>query len=274
MDIKRNKYLELNVVDTHIHTDISPDSQAKIQDIVQYAKGVKLKGIILTNHFECYKDQRRHMPFAYIEQTCVQAEQIRKSLSEFYIGKGIEIGQIILHPEIESKIAQYPLDCLVASVHKIDDLDISKVPLATLNRADYLEHYFEQVYRTVAETDFDILAHLDLPARRLESTYYFEIPTVNKLIRDILTTLIGRGKTLEINTSQVSGNSFKTMPSFEILQEYFSLGGRNISLGSDAHRACDVGKGFLHAIEILQRIGFTQISWYKNRIRYFCDMTH
>ena len=151
--------------------------------------------------------------------------------------------------------------------------DISKVPLAILNRTDYLERYFEQVYQTVAKADFDILAHLDLPSRRLESAHYSEMPAVNEQIRNILTTLINRGKTLEINTSLATGDSFKTMPSYEILQEYFSLGGRNISLGSDAHRACDVGRGFLCAIEVLREIGFTQISWYENRTRCFSVIT-
>ena len=273
MDTKRDRYSELILVDTHVHTDISPDSQAKIQDIVQYAQSAKLKGIIITNHFECYQDQRQHMPFAYIEQSCIQAEQIRQSLSEFYVGKGIEIGQIIFRPEIESRIAQYPLDCLIASVHKVDNYDISKVPLAILNRTDYLERYFEQVYQTVAKADFDILAHLDLPSRRLESAHYSEMPAVNEQIRNILTTLINRGKTLEINTSLATGDSFKTMPSYEILQEYFSLGGRNISLGSDAHRVCDVGRGFLCTIEVLREIGFTQISWYENRTRCSSDIT-
>lgn len=101
----------------------------------------------------------------------------------------------------------------------MDNYDISKVPLAILNRTDYLERYFEQVYQTAAKADFDILAHLDLPSRRLESAHYSEMPAVNEQIRNILTTLINRGKTLEINTSLVTGDSFKTMPSYEILQE-------------------------------------------------------
>ncbi|HPV63449.1 MAG TPA: histidinol phosphate phosphatase, partial [Fervidobacterium sp.] len=48
-------------------------------------------------------------------------------------------------------------------------------------------------------------------------------------------------------------------PSIEILKLYKSLGGRNITIGSDAHELEDIGKGINDGIEILKKLGYNYI---------------
>jgi HisJ family histidinol phosphate phosphatase len=79
---------------------------------------------------------------------------------------------------------------------------------------------------------YDIVGHLGYIARYVpfedKSFVGFE-----KEIDDILLTIIQKGKILEVNTA-VKGLKQATLPSEDILKRYFSLGGRMVSLGSDA----------------------------------------
>lgn len=259
-------------IDCHVHTDISPDSQADINDVLLCAQEAGLSGVILTNHFECYAGSRQHMSFSYIERTCRQAEGVKAAFPDLYIGKGVEVGQALLRPDAEKELLKYPLDCVIASLHKMGDLDISKVPAAVRERPDYLRHYFEKLYETAAYTQFDILAHLDLPARHMHNIRLMEHPQLAEGIRQILTVLIDRDKTLEVNTSSTVAGPSHTMPSVEILRQYYALGGRNISLGSDAHTAQAVAKNFPSVAAMLKSLGFVAISWYEHRSRRSADI--
>jgi histidinol-phosphatase (PHP family) len=50
---------------------------------------------------------------------------------------------------------------------------------------------------------------------------------------------------------------------------YKELGGEIITVGSDAHRAEDVGKGVKNCIEIIKEAGFKYIITFNNRTPIF-----
>lgn len=58
------------------------------------------------------------------------------------------------------------------------------------------------------------------------------------------------------------------MPSFEILKIYRDLGGKMVTLGSDAHRAENVDKGLIKGKQILKDLGYKEYYYYEKRTPY------
>ena len=87
-------------------------------------------------------------------------------------------------------------------------------------------------------------------------------------IETILKSVIRKNLALEVNVSGFDGeydpaDSFS--PNEDILKKYFSLGGRKITLGSDAHSPDRVANRFDEAAEVLKRLGFKSYCYFENR---------
>ncbi|MBR2544666.1 MAG: histidinol phosphate phosphatase, partial [Erysipelotrichaceae bacterium] len=82
---------------------------------------------------------------------------------------------------------------------------------------------------------------------------------VKDLIAEILRTAIADGKGIEINTSSWHYGLKDTQPSRDILKLYKDLGGKIITIGSDAHNTSYLGDHIEEARKILRdEIGFEQ----------------
>lgn len=55
------------------------------------------------------------------------------------------------------------------------------------------------------------------------------------------------------------------MPSKEILKKYYKMGGRLITMASDAHIAENASNNFEKAIKAIKEIGFENICYFQNR---------
>jgi histidinol-phosphatase (PHP family) len=106
---------------------------------------------------------------------------------------------------------------------------------------------------------YSVLAHLDLLSRYdEEGDYPFE--NVKEMVAEILKQAIADDKGIEINTASWQYGLKDTQPAREILRLYKDLGGRIITIGSDAHTAKYVGAHIKDAMDILKNeIGFSQI---------------
>ena len=78
------------------------------------------------------------------------------------------------------------------------------------------------------------------------------------IISEIMKILIKNGKMLEVNTAAIEIYG-EPNPSIELLRLYKSLGGRNITIGSDAHSLEQIGRGIERGIEILRELGYNYI---------------
>ena len=113
---------------------------------------------------------------------------------------------------------------------------------------------------------FDVLSHLFyfIKYMPLEKALSF-IQKYNYIIFDILKECINKGIGIEVNTSGLRSGLGITIPNFEYLKTYRKLGGELITIGSDAHKAQDIGSGCLEAISMIKDAGFKYISQYVNR---------
>lgn len=115
--------------------------------------------------------------------------------------------------------------------------------------------------------DFDVLAHLTCPLRYINGKYRrgLSIEPHRELITEILRTIIRREKALEVNTSGLHNFYGGLMPGREILAQYHAMGGRLITLGSDAHTADRLANGFDETVSLLKEIGFRDYCYYERR---------
>ena len=129
------------------------------------------------------------------------------------------------------------------------------------------EHILNNLKYTIENFDnFDVVGHLDFIVRYGD----FENKTIRyedykNILDEILSMIIKKGKGIELNTSGLRYKLSSMHPSREILTRYFELGGRIITIGSDAHKLTDLYADFDKAIVELKEIGFSEITTFKNR---------
>ena len=257
------------LTDMHTHTAFSADSDERAEDMLSTAqeKGIAFYGI--SDHFEFDQDLLR-MPkeeaLGYLSFDEEAYFHELRHLQEDYEGvMNVAIGAEIGYTEKEKIRGRYELICqkyrpdfVINSVHGGDGLDFAFQNF-TEDKKTVSGAYLALVRKSLdAPYPYDIVGHFGYIARYVpfedKSFAGFE-----KEIDDILTTIIKKDKILEVNTS-VKGLTQKTLPSEDILKRYFELGGRKVSIGSDAHNTKRILDGRERAVEVLKKIGFAYVT--------------
>ena len=107
--------------------------------------------------------------------------------------------------------------------------------------------------------DFDILAHLTYPLRYVSFKYgrNIDISCFYCKICEIYKVLIERGISLEVNTSRFRERyHYLLTPELPLLDLYLCLGGKRITLGSDAHIPENLGMGLYECDRDIKRYQF------------------
>ena len=118
--------------------------------------------------------------------------------------------------------------------------------------------------------EFDVYGHIDYVIRYVIKYYDNVINKINydefrDILDEILLVIINKDKGIEINTSGIRYGLNSVHPNIEILKRYKELGGKIITIGSDAHRVEDLASHFDIAIDLLEQSGFEEIAVYHNR---------
>lgn len=263
--------------DCHMHSSISGDSTAPMEDMAKRALELGLTHICFTEHhdpdfiylpgeeeiFELNTD-------SYLYELLKLKEKYKGRLE---IGFGVELG---LQPHLKRQHAlyakAYEFDFIIGSSHLCNRKD-PYYPEFFQDRSEEEAHreYFEaalECARTLSY--FDVYGHLDYvvrygPTKNDSFTYQKHADVFDK----ILTILIGNGKGIEINTGGFRAGLNQPNPCADILKRYRELGGEIITVGSDAHNAKDIAADFDRAHDILKECGFKYYCVFKNRIPEF-----
>ena len=117
--------------------------------------------------------------------------------------------------------------------------------------------------------NYSVLAHLDLIVRYDETgTYPFE--KVRDIVAEILKQAIRDDKGIEVNTSSYHYGLSDTQPSRDILKLYKDLGGKIITVGSDAHKTEYLADHIRETYAILRdEIGFREFATFDHMIPVF-----
>lgn len=267
---KRGKQMIL--FDGHAHTLHSPDSRQSTAELCDAAVAAGLHGVTVTDHVDIWY-YRETDAKGRISASVADATAERGRHGDLAVSVGIELAEAPDDPALTQEIfALAPYDVVLGSVHcvkypgiadaysRVDFSDFSDGELSSFFGA-----YLKRLLLTAETVDYDCLAHLTCPLRYITGKYRrtVDLAPHEAMIREILRTVICRGKSLEVNTSWFQEEA--PMPGAKILSLYRSLGGERISIGSDAHIPARVGGNFAEAERILRRLGFREYTVYRGR---------
>ena len=177
------------------------------------------------------------------------------------IKKGLEFGiQTHTVEKFRNLFNSYDLDFIILSCHQSDNKEFWNYAYQEGKTEDeYNLGYYQEIYSCIHQyNDYSVLGHLDLIQRYNKKRYPFE--KSKDIITEILKKVIKENKGIEVNTSSFAYKLEDLTPSRDILSLYYELGGKIITIGSDAHNAKSVGSHIALIQQELKNIGF----------RYFC----
>lgn len=262
--------------DSHTHTRFSDDSTQSPEELYTSAQKCALSGFAITDHANLSIIDEDDT-FRNIAASTRAAKMLGENAgSTVRVFCGVEVSEHFDDPKITRRLlslADY--DVVIGSVHRLryrgwNDF-YSKIvfdeTFSDENLQGYMKAYFAYLLRVAEEAEYDILAHLTCPLRYINGKYRrgITLERHTAVIDEILRCVIRRGKALEVNTSGIGGQYGCLMPDRPILERYYALGGRLLTLGSDAHTPERVGTAFAETAEMLKMIGFKEYCYYEQR---------
>ena len=259
--------------DYHLHTLISSDSPASLEQQARSALANGLNELCVTDHWNLL-DQLAQ-PLSHTRDWTASIAHIQESREKFAgqleIRLGIEVGNGEIDPDgIKEGLAQAgeELDFVIGSLH---NMSLSSGGLGIYTAAHRCQHIEEGIallddyvdtLSALAETDtFDVMGHVIYPLRYLPSQWQLTLDPYEEQLRNLFRTLIQSGRGIELNTTQ--GNTITEWT--PVLNLYKECGGEIITIGSDAHRPEFVGAGFRDAAKLLDSLGYRWHCTYRRR---------
>lgn len=253
--------------DYHIHSNFSADSKASMEEMCRRAALLGVPEIGFADHYDLHPDENPRN-WLRLEPWLEELAYCRKTFSNrLVIRAGIEIGEPhLFQAETRAILERAPFDYAIGSLHWIGR--------STVFHPDYFQRpaeeafglYFEELARMTQCGDFDVLGHLDVPARTSFDLYgSYDPRCYESLIRPVLSHCIERGIALDVNTSGLRRRARVLMPGVEILRWYADMGGRHVTLGSDAHRVEQVAMHLDVALEAVKQAGLTHLTQFELR---------
>ena len=265
------------MIDYHIHTNHSIDAEGKLGAYCQQALDIGLKEICFTNHCEldparndsyiCFNGSREKFTREGLLRLRdeINKQRIKYKNSGLVIKFGIEVGFYNGIEPILRKITKgVDLDFILGSIHCLDHICIDSSREYMDYFPDHSAHamltkYFQAVEDLVKSELFNSVGHLDVYKKYGISFYRDEVHEVlEEPIRRIYRIMAEQDIALEINTAGLRRiGQFYPAPS--ILKYARSQGLKMITIGSDAHRVSDLGKGISQGLEYARSFGFDEV---------------
>lgn len=252
--------------DTHLHTQFSSDSKMQAKDVAKLAKDSGI-GIIITEHLDLdYPENPEAFLFDFKEYFKTLGH-----LQNDHFLLGVELG---LRPDCTQKntllVKDQPFDEIIGSIHVVDGWDVYS-PSFSESRTKQVAYkqYLDAVIASIESfDDFDTLGHIDYICRYVKypepeielDVFYDEWTTICKV-------LIAREKALEINTRRFD-NSLALEALIALYKRYKELGGKYVTIGSDAHNLSDIGKNFASAFTMVEQLDLQPV-YFKQRKMHF-----
>ncbi|NEZ45963.1 histidinol phosphate phosphatase [Clostridium niameyense] len=247
--------------DTHLHTKFSTDSKMSIDEALK-ASIENNMGIIITEHMDlAFKSEGKFCfdPKSYFEKYM--------SYRNENLLLGIELGMEKERvKEAEEIIKNNPFDYVIGSIHTISEMDLyfDKFYDGKTKEESYREYFNHMIYNLGKYDFIDSLAHIDYVARYnkyTDSEIYYE--EFSYMIDEVLRILAKKEKSMEINTRRLKDKkALKNL--VKIYKRFYELGGKTVTIGSDAHNPSDIGKNFKTAKEIAEFCKL-KVVYYKDR---------
>ena len=227
--------------DYHIHSTVSFDAKDTGLAMALAAKERGLKEICFTDHI----DYTPEMDMVF-DTAVYNAAYDNLEVPGLLIRRGMEFG---LNPDnagqLKTDLGRRHFDFVLGSVHLVEGLDVYLEPYwADKTYDEAIRLHLETTLECVrAHEGYDVLGHLTFIAKcganpRKELLRYADHKSI---MDEIMRELVKRGKGMELNTSGIDrcGGS---LPTLDYFQRFYDLGGRIVTVGSDAHDVARAGQ--------------------------------
>lgn len=255
------------IFDTHLHTNASPDGKMTPEAAIVTLQKKGLGGIF-TEHVDY--DTKGKMVFS-ADLSRYPGEYLKYKSDTVLLG--LEINLIAECVEQNRLLASLPnLDYIIGSVHYTDGFDIG---FDGLRADDYFKKYGTDFYKrhlaymveVVEVSDFfDAFGHIDYISR------YSTLSEKNVLYDDfsdlydqLLSILVKRDIPIELSTRRLKEKGALSNL-FKIYKRYRDLGGRYVTIGSDAHKAERIGNDFGIAYDMVNEVGLVPVYFKERRM--------
>jgi histidinol-phosphatase (PHP family) len=255
-------------LDSHLHTDLSPDSDVPIDAYAAQAVERGIAEIAVTDHVD-FVPGTPAFSFATFEDR----ERVAREAAARWAPRGIAIrfGVEITYDrehedDIRDHLARHAYDYVIGSVHVYasSPFDASRVAAWTAGRplAEIVAPYFDEVQRAIRSGLFDTIGHLDFVKRYLvPHVTPAQLAAAPELYEPLLVALIETGTALEVNTSGLRQAAAETYPAGPIVEVYGLLGGTRVVAGSDAHRKESFTAGLEAGYGVVAAAGIGQLAF-------------
>ena len=267
------------LADCHNHTRCSKDSDARLSHVLAQAARMGLGMVCTTDHMDLLSREGEVLEdwdwAPVLEQHRLAQQSAPKGLE---VRLGAELNTAHLFVERNRRLVEKaPLDMVVGSVHNMSQA-LGGEDFILWNYADdrtcyrALDDYFNSLITLSAVDYVDVLAHIPYTLRYMTDRDGRQVTLegYRPQLETIFANLVARGAGIEVNTNRGKNVLERYRP---ILEQYRRQGGRIVTLGSDAHRPEDIGRGIADAAELLRELGFRYYTVYRRRKPEFIPIT-
>lgn len=244
--------------DYHLHSRYSPDSKCSIKEQVERAIELGLDELVFTDHVDYGLSNNQICDY---EEYFKELDKIEKVYGDkIRIKRGIEFGmQVETMNEFQRDFNKYDFDFVILSNHEIGNKELwNQEYQEGKSQDEYQRGYYQAILDMVKEyKDYSVLGHLDA-IKRYDLIGKYPDEKVMDIIEEIFKIIIADKRGIEVNTSSYRYGLGGIMPSENILRKYLAMGGRILTIGSDAHKSEDLYDKVDFVKDELKRIGFEE----------------
>ena len=253
-------------LDAHLHTDLSPDSDAPVDVYAALALEQGIAELAITDHVDF--DARDP---AYDYTSFEQRERTVRDAAERWAPRGVLIrfGAELTYnrsweADLRAHLVRHRYDFTIGSVHDWPDSPYVPTRVRTWGAGrglgEALAPYLAEITAAAGSGLFDTIGHLDVVRRYLHHHFTAaEIFGAVELFEPALRALVDSGTALEVNSSGYRRFDREAYPGPPLVARYRELGGQQVTAGSDSHGAHQFASGLEAGYRLLADAGFTAL---------------
>lgn len=252
------------LADYHVHSDFSWDCQTPMEAQVRAAIGAGMEELCFTDHVD-YGVRTEAGTFPYRDVREELARLQKRYEGQIRLRYGAEFGvQTHTTASYRKDVREEPFDFIILSCHQVDNLEFDNQAYQKgKSQREYNEGYYREILETVRQFDgYSVLGHLDM-ILRYDRQGHWPFRESRSLVEKILEQVIRNGKGIEVNTSCFRYQIGDLTPSEDILRLYREMGGKILTLGSDAHRPEQLGEKIGQVKRRLRELGFDSLCTFR-----------
>ncbi|MBE6585363.1 MAG: histidinol-phosphatase HisJ family protein [Ruminococcaceae bacterium] len=269
------------ICDLHTHTHFSFDGahEATADALCRRALEAGISHLAITDHCDINGEvEGIYTPYAADaawEEMTAAKEKYRGRL---HLSLGIELGNAHQYPiEAAAVLAKHPYEFVIGSLHNLKDVpDFCMLRYEMMTDAHIHRLFNRMLDETLDMISFDglhTLGHLTYMHRYITlAKKPFNFKPHYDQIMAIYEKLIRLDMALELNVSTLWKGLGVSMPTLELLKLYKDMGGKLITVGSDAHSPENVGKCIRKGYALLQTAGFSEVMVVENGQRIMASI--